>query len=290
LSGSPVRFSCRFDFRNMHAPPNSLPPVPDSSLPGAGSLTAISGTPSPAENPAWTGWDVAGLAVLTVVSSVSFLFASAYFAHRAIYPKLPWIDVARLPELVVLSQLMAYFVVIAWMYVLVRRAEGSRFWQAVRWNWPGNWPLYLLSGAVLALALQGFARLLPIPKNMPIDRFFQTAREAWLLSLFGVTFAPLLEELFFRGFLYPVLARRLGMAAGVFFTALGFGLIHAAQLSNAWAPVLVIVLVGIVLTLVRALTKSLATSLLIHIGYNGTISALILVATGGFRHLEKLGH
>ena len=141
---------------------------------------------------------------------------------------------------------------------------------------------------MLALGLQAFAHLLPMPKNLPIDQFFQTAREAYLLSIFGMSLAPLLEELFFRGFLYPVLARRLGMAAGIFLTALAFALIHGAQLMYAWGPVLVIFLVGLVLTLVRAVTKSVAASLLIHMAYNGTISLAMFAATSGFRHLERL--
>ena len=78
------------------------------------------------------------------------------------------------------------------------------------------------------------------------------------------------------------------MAAGIFLTALAFALIHGAQLMYAWGPVLVIFLVGLVLTLVRAVTKSVAASLLIHMAYNGTISLAMFAATSGFRHLERL--
>jgi len=46
--------------------------------------------------------------------------------------------------------------------------------------------------------------------------------------------------------------------------------------------------VGLVLTIVREIRNSVASSLLIHIAYNGTISVLMFVATDGFRHLEKL--
>src|SRR5437868_15145331 len=77
---------------------------------------------------------------------------------------------------------------------------------------------YELGGVVLAFGLQAVAHFLPMPKELPIDRFFQTPAEAWILSLFGATFAPLIEELFFRGFLYPVLARRLGLFLGVVLT------------------------------------------------------------------------
>ena len=108
-----------------------------------------------------------------------------------------------------------------------------------------------------------------------------------LMSIFAVTMAPLMEELFFRGFLYPVLTRRIGMVASILLTSVAFGFLHGAQLKYSWA-VLVIFLVGVVLTTVRALTKSVAASFLVHVGYNGTLSILLFVATSGFRHLERL--
>jgi membrane protease YdiL (CAAX protease family) len=84
-----------------------------------------------------------------------------------------------------------------------------------------------------------------------------------------------------------VLERRLGVVWGVLLTALPFGLMHAFQYGNAWSAVLVIFIVGIVLTIVRAVTKSVGASFLVHVGYNGTLMVLVGVATDGFRHMEK---
>jgi membrane protease YdiL (CAAX protease family) len=240
------------------------------------------------EDPPWSGWDVLGIALLTVLAIVVFLFATTLAAQRLLFPRLPSVEVAKLPLVTVAAQFLAYLVVLVFMVLLVKRGQGRPFWSAVRWNWPRNSFVYLLGGVALAFGLQGLAHVLPMPKELPIDRFFQTANEAWALSVFGMTLAPLLEELFFRGFLYPVLVRRLGVALAVLLTAAGFGLIHAPQLGRAWAPVLVVFLVGLVLTITRAVTKSVASSLLIHIAYNGTISALIFAASDGFRHLDKL--
>jgi membrane protease YdiL (CAAX protease family) len=97
-----------------------------------------------------------------------------------------------------------------------------------------------------------------------------------------------MEELFFRGFLYPVLARGIGIPLGIFLTAVGFALLHGAQLGFSWGPVLVIFLVGLVLTIVRARKNSVAAGVLIHMAYNGTITVAMFAATDGFRHLEKL--
>jgi hypothetical protein len=141
---------------------------------------------------------------------------------------------------------------------------------------------------VLSVGLQGVAHFLPMPRELPIDRFFQTAQEAWVLSIFGMTLAPLMEELFFRGFLYPVLVRRLGIVIAVIITAATFGMIHAPQLGHAWGPVLVVFMVGLALTITRAVTRSVAPGFLMHVAYNGTISVLIFAATDGFRHLERL--
>jgi len=44
-----------------------------------------------------------------------------------------------------------------------------------------------------------------------------------------------------------------------------------------------------VLTTIRAVTKSVASSFLAHVGYNGTLMVLAAVATDGFRHMEKVG-
>jgi uncharacterized protein len=184
---------------------------------------------------------------------------------------------------------VAYLLVLAYMYILVTRERRQpSFLDAIHWNWPRGIWLYLGSGAALSLALQALAHVLPMPKELPIDTFFRTPAEAWALTIFGITLAPLMEELFFRGFLYPVLARGVGITAAIFVTAFAFALLHGSQLKFSWGPVLVIFLVGVVLTMVRAYKNSVGAGLLIHVAYNGTISALMFAATDGFRHLEKL--
>ena len=138
------------------------------------------------------------------------------------------------------------------------------------------------------LGLDLLGRFLPMPKTTPFDQFFARPSDAYLTVAFAVTLGPLMEELFFRGFLYPVVARRLGVLSGILLTALPFGLMHYLQY-RSWGAVLIIILVGVVLTTVRAMTKSVASSFLAHVGYNGTLMVIAAVATDGFRHMEKAG-
>jgi uncharacterized protein len=240
-------------------------------------------------DPAWNGWDVLRLIFLTIVALFVGVFAALFTARLWIYPHRGLAEIARIPLVVVAGQSLAYLLILAYMYVLVTRERGRPdFLAAIHWNWPSGISVYVLSGFVLSLALQFLAHLLPIPKELPIDNFFRTPAQAWALSILSITLAPLMEELFFRGFLYPVLARGVGSQFAIFLTALGFALLHGAQLGFAWGPVLVIFLVGVVLTMVRAKTNSVAAGVIIHMAYNGTITAAMFAATGGFRHLERL--
>lgn len=255
-----------------------LGPVPEPALPMR----------APSEDPVWSGWDVLQIALLTIGSIVVFALAVALVAQRSFFRDTPFVDVVKFPMVSVVAQILAYIVVLAFMVLVVKRAPERLFWRSIRWNWPGSkWGLFVICGTTVYFALLGLGQLLPIPKHLPIDQFFGTPQEAAFLSIMSVTIAPLMEELFFRGFLYPVLARRFGVGMSIFLTSALFGLLHGAQLGYSWA-VLIIFFVGLVLTVVRAATKSVAASFLTHVGYNGTLSLLLFVATDGFRHLEKL--
>lgn len=243
--------------------------------------------PPPAEDPIWSGIDLLQMIGVIVATMAVVPLAIIALARFTIYKGVPLAEIVKIPDVVLLAQLAIYAVVFAAMRWLVR-ARGGRFWAAVRWNWPQtSWGVFLFIGVGLYFVLIGLGQLLPIPKHLPIDRFFQTAREAGIMSVIAVTLAPLMEELFFRGFLYPVLARRLGTVFAILLTSAMFGLLHGAQLGYSWA-VLIIFLVGVALTTVRAVTKSVASSFLVHVGYNATLSALLFIATSGFRHLERL--
>ncbi len=261
--------------------PELVPTVPVSSLPEA--------VPPPLPDPAWSGWDLLKLVAVTIVALAISMIGVLFAAKRWVYPHSDIPDLARNAQVVVLGQAVGYFLVFVYMYLLVtRERRRPDFLAAIHWNWPANPGAYLLLGFALSVALQALAHLLPIPKNLPIDNFFRTPAEAWALTIFGITLAPVMEEFLFRAFLYPVLRKQLGLAAAVLLTSAGFALLHGSQLKFAWGPLLVIFLVGLALTIVRAKKNSVAASLLMHVGYNGTLSALMFVATDGFRHLEKL--
>ena len=264
-------------FQNSWPQPES-PLVPESPLPPP---------PRLAEDPPWSGWDVLQIIAVMAITLTLVPLGVVLLAHRLFYPRMSLGTIVEIPGVVLAAQIPVYVVLLALMYFVVE-AKSGKFWEPLRWNWPTSfWAAFLALGVVVYFVLGALSQLLPIPSHLPIDRFFQTAREAALMSILSVTLAPLMEELFFRGLLYPVLARRLGTWIGILITSAAFGLLHAAQLKYSWA-VLIIFLVGLALTTVRAITKSVGASFLVHAAYNGTLSSILLIATDGFRHLEKL--
>jgi hypothetical protein len=258
--------------------PNDPDPFAAASFPSA---------PPPVENPPWNGWDVLLIAGLTVVTMVVLQLVVLLAAHRLWYPNESLAEVSKKSILLIASQVLLYIPVAACMVALVEGKYHVRFWPAIRWNWPrGEWRL-LAMGAVMFFALGLLQSLLPMPKDTPFEHLFDRPLDAYLLSIIAVTLGPLMEELFFRGFMYPVLARRMGMAWGIVLTALPFGLIHLPQYGWAWGAALVIFLVGVVCGIVRAAMKSVGASFLVHAGFNGTQMLIAVVMTQGFRHMPK---
>jgi membrane protease YdiL (CAAX protease family) len=242
-----------FDSSPVDSEPKlSLPLIVDS-LPTP--LAPVSPAPKANENPVWSGWDVLQIAGLTLATLFVLQLLIVLAARRYAFPHASWADVAQKPSLALLSELLTYLAVAVYMILLVEGKYRARFWPAIRWNWPGLAGFGLLGLGVLMLGLDVLGRFLPMPKETPFDQFFARPSDAYLTVAFAVTLGPLMEELFFRGFLYPVIARRLGAVWGILLTALPFGLIHAVQYGYAWGAVLIIFLVGVVLTAVRARTK-----------------------------------
>lgn len=267
-------------------------PAPAEIVPESASSFEFSAFAAPPkkEFPAWTALDVAVIPCVTVLAIFVCSLLALGIAHSMrTFRGLSIYALAQEPMIVVGSQIASYPLIIAFMAMIVRRRSNEPFLTAIRWNWPTGKALWFpVSGIVLAFAVEGMAHFLPIPKSLPMDKFFNDAASAYLMAFFGILIAPLLEELFFRGMLFPTLRRGLGTFVALLLTAAAFAAIHGAQLGYAWAPILSIFVVGLVLTMVRERTDSVAASILMHSGYNFALFALLWIGSDHFHHLEKL--
>lgn len=126
----------------------------------------------------------------------------------------------------------------------------------------------------LSLALGPFIRSSEGPQRELVDLL--RGLQGWgpTLAMFLVVagLAPCFEELLFRGFLLPVLARRMPMAGAVLASALLFGAIHLQPLGLPTLSML-----GVVLGLAARRTGSLWTPVLVHACWNGSVFVLMRV-------------
>ncbi len=276
--------------------PEHNPTEPDAAIPGPvlpGNLGMPEVRPSidlrPPQNgeepPAWGWLDVlAVIGVFLLFWFVSGLVLAIVLIALKIKPE-KIMDVRVLLPV----QLVIYVVVFITIYLLVEARSKRPFWREIRWNWPSrNWWIYIPAGVVLAFAVGLVQSRLPIPKDIPMLKYLSNTGSAYAMGLLAVFGAPLIEELFFRGFLYPVMARWVRVWPSVVLIGFLFGLVHASQLGWAWGYVLILTFVGVVLTAVRAKTRSLSASFMLHTFYNTTLFVTMWFQTDFFRHMEKL--
>ncbi|MGH9816095.1 MAG: lysostaphin resistance A-like protein [Candidatus Acidiferrales bacterium] len=190
-------------------------------------------------------------------------------------------------------QTLWYSALLLYLYLLVRLRFAAAFWKTSGFrdfrlggmNRPMSYVVLTGAGMITAMVIAMLGGLLKPPGEIPIERLFQQRQSALMVLLAAVIVAPLVEELLFRGWLYPVVARTFGVAAGVAFTGSLFGLIHAPQLGWHWQLVGLLVFVGVFFTYVRARSGSVLPAYFLHLGYNAMQAIAFIIGTSGLRNL-----
>jgi membrane protease YdiL (CAAX protease family) len=265
-----------------------LHPAPRQDTLGAGDLPFSPPPPSPYRpgisddlRVPWGWMEVALLVILAAIGSVVVTYGAALIAVRVF--GVPRGDVfgdtmsTAKSVVVLLSQAVLDFGALLYLYLMLAARTRAPFWRSIGWREMRSGPgrmretalQFLLGGAFLAIVVSFAGAYFNSKSTLPIEELLQARASIILFGVLGVLVAPLVEETIFRGFLYPVIARWLGVAGGVLVTGTLFGLMHAAQLWGGWGQIALLILVGVALTWVRARTGTVAASYFVHLGYNG---------------------
>ena len=220
------------------------------------------------------------------------------------------------PKLQLAVQGLAYLAALgaAWLYFPLVWLQG--FLSGVRWNWSGarlHAGRLLSGGLMLGLAAAAASYFISPPKDkLGIDQFFGSTLDAWLVTFFGIFIAPVFEEICFRGFLLPAFAIAIEwvrlprneqaraqwettttltpqalLLSGVL-TSVLFAMMHFQQDAHLWSVMALLFCVSLLLTAVRIVTDSVAASVMVHAAYNSFNLIALMLATGGFRHLDRM--
>lgn len=176
------------------------------------------------------------------------------------------------------GQFLGYGFLFLSLYGLLKLRYDRPFWSSLGWVRPraGLWTS-VIGGPALALLVASLGVVLQTPEiQMPIKDLFTDRFSIALVAVFATTLGPLCEELAFRGFLLPLVARSLGPAAGVLIAALPFAILHGPQYSWSWRHILLIALAGMVFGWMRLRSRSTLAATLMHAGYNFTFFSAYL--------------
>jgi len=110
------------------------------------------------------------------------------------------------------------------------------------------------------------------PPQPVFDIFIEEKRNSMILflAIFVAVLGPIIEEIFFRGFLYSALKKHVGIFAGVAISGALFSALHANL-----AGFLPIMILGVLMAFLYETTGSLITSISVHILHNSIILGFV---------------
>lgn len=240
-------------------------------------------------NPDDPPWGV-GAGFLVWLASVFVMFALQVlavvpymlYAHRQEQP-------AKLGELMstdpnallvgIVAVIPAHILTLVMVWALVTNYGKRPFGQTVGWGWSPRFGLWASAGLALALLLFGIPLLYFLGgEKTPFDQMLESSTQARFATAFLATAsAPLVEELVYRGVLYPALQRALGALWAVLVVGSLFTLVHVAQYYNNAGVIAAVGTLGFVLTVVRARTGRVLPCFVIHLVFNGLqVAGLVL--------------
>ncbi|MGB9605439.1 MAG: CPBP family glutamic-type intramembrane protease [Bryobacteraceae bacterium] len=228
-------------------------------------------------DPFWGGLDVAFMAsvALPALLIAGFLVLGLTMAAPG------WRSLRALQVLAM--QFLFWGIWFAALYGLFRVRYRRRFWESLAWVRPaGGYGQAVLLGVLTAVVVIAGALLLRPPQvPMPLVDLLKDPISLVLVGLFAVTLGPACEELAFRGFLLPWLARRIKPVPAALATGVFFAVLHGPEYAWSWRHVLLVSVAGVAFGAVRLHTGSTAAAAVTHGAYNLVFFAALLAQSGG---------
>ncbi|MBZ5534816.1 MAG: CPBP family intramembrane metalloprotease [Acidobacteriia bacterium] len=237
----------------------------------------------PAKPAFWTGWDALVLLALFIAGTLfaTLLCQMGYLALEGLYhwPPLKPMDLGTNPYIALIAQLLVYILLVTFLYFLITRKYGLNFRHSLGLvKLPsGAMRSYGVLGLLVALMAMVLSSRFPSTRETPLEKILGQGHAIYYFAAFAIVIAPFTEELIFRGFLYPIFENHGGRSVAVAVTALIFSGLHVFQLWGSWPAIGLIVIVGFVLSLTRAVSGLLTPCWIVHLVYNTTLVMAVVL-------------
>jgi hypothetical protein len=160
---------------------------------------------------------------------------------------------------------------LGWEGLGFRGFDRDKFWMAVIAA-AGAWGAVIVYGLVLVLVFgEGAA------PEQDVEELFGSRAVLPVVFVAVVLAAPLAEEVFFRGFVFPGLIRPLGVGGAIFASGLVFALFHVTNLDTL-GLLIPFTPIGMLFAWLYYKTGTIWTSIAAHLVFN-SVSFVLLAAT-----------
>jgi len=263
--------------------PQDAPSTPESTLP-------------PAQESPPRPWGLRELLLFIAFVPVGLFAANLLvsFGYALLRSIMHWHltkqQLATNPFFLLALQTVFYVLMLAFIYFLVTVDHRQPFWATLRWRRIAVWRALacLAGGALMTFAIALLPPVLPDSTRFPLESLFNSRAAAYAIGAFAILVAPFVEEVIFRGVLFAIFESQVGLRFAILMTAILFGGLHVPEYWGAWNHMFLIFLVGLVFSLARGRTGSLAPSVFLHAGYNASMMLGLFLSTEHFRNLRML--
>jgi len=176
----------------------------------------------------------------------------------------------------------AHAVTLLLAWALVTNWGRVPFFQKLRFSWPPSLAPWAGFGIcfLIAVTLLGMGLLVTHylgGGKTDLDKLIESSFQARVATaILAVGTAPLVEEIIYRGILYPAIQRIIGVVGAIAIVSIMFAGVHVLQYRNNIGVILVITILSVTLTTIRALSDRLLPAFVVHLIFNG-LQSLYLV-------------
>ncbi len=167
---------------------------------------------------------------------------------------------------------------ILWLiHLRARQVEPDRRWLAWRPTRSFNRVAVPAVGIAVIAAALGLSLITP-ELTSPLQDAIRSRADLVAVAVFALAVAPLVEEVFFRGYLFGALEDAVGGRLAVVLVGLLFGVFHGFQYAGVPTALAAVTLMGLATTWVRHVTGSLLPCVFLHVAYN--VAGVIVLVVG----------
>lgn len=272
-----------FSHETNITPPDIAPP--DAALYPTSSDTSIN-TINP-DNPPygfaagaglWVG-SIAILFIVQIVATLLYFFSKYGTGQLQAITEIAATDATLSILVPVLTIVPSHLLQLALAWVIVTGFGKRPFLQTLGWHWTENFGLWkclataiglLIFGALLSEAFGG--------QETQLDKIVASGAIARLTIAFAAALtAPLVEEVIYRGVLFPTVQRKTGTLWAIIIVATLFTLVHVGQYITNFGVITAVGVLSFAITYIRARTGSLLPCVVIHTVFNSIQAVFILL-------------